>query len=106
MSTFFRVALLDLGIIIITFIFFSAIISGEKRHMIWEKYISSFAKFVIYIFIATLIINVLTAYIAYRLNYEQYLNIIAPTVQSFLIGFVAACVPRRGVGDHTPEEAK
>jgi hypothetical protein len=106
MSTFFRVALLDLGIIVITFIIFSAAIPGAKRHVIWEKYISSFAKFVIYIFIATLVINVLTAYIAYTLGYERYLNIIAPTVQSFLIGLVAACVPRRGVGDNTTEEVK
>lgn len=101
--TFLKVALVDIGIIIITFLLFSAIIPGDKRHVIWEKYISSFAKFVIYIFIATVIINVGTAYIVYSLQYERYLNIIAPSVQSILIGFVAACVPRRGIGDRREE---
>jgi hypothetical protein len=103
MNTFLKVALADLGIIIVTFLFFTAIISGEKRHKIWEKYISAFSKFVIYIFILTIGINILTAVIVYKLQYERYLNIIAPSVQSILIGFVAACVPRRGVGDKKEE---
>ncbi|EYE88495.1 membrane protein [Fervidicella metallireducens AeB] len=104
MWTFLKVALLDAGIVIVTFILFSAIIPGYKRHAIWEKYISSFAKFVIYIFIATVAINILTAVIVYALEYERYLNIIAPSVQSILIGFVASCVPRRGVGDKKEEK--
>jgi hypothetical protein len=103
MSTFLRVALIDIGVIIASFIIFSAAIPGYKRHIIWEKYISSFAKFVIYIFIATVLINILTFAIVYALRYERYLNIIAPTVQSVLIGFVASCVPRRGVGDKKEE---
>ena len=106
LSTLLKVGLADIGIIIVTFLIFSAIIPGYKRHRIWEKHISSFAKFVIYIFIASLAINVLTATIVYSLDYERYLNFIAPSVQSVLIGFVAACVPRRGVGDKKEETAK
>jgi magnesium-transporting ATPase (P-type) len=89
----------DIAIVIISFLIFSALIPGSKRHVIWEKYISSFAKFVIYVFIATAAINALTAYIVYALRYEKYLNIIAPFIQSILIGFIAACVPRRGINE-------
>lgn len=103
MNTFLKVALADIGIIIVTFAFFTAIIPGDKRHRIWEKYINAFSRFVIYIFILTIAINILTAVVVYRLRYERYLNIIAPSVQSILIGFIAACVPRRGVGDKKEE---
>lgn len=103
MNTFIKVAFADIGIIIVTFVFFTAIIPGNKRHSIWEKYISAFSKFVIYVFILTIAINILTAVVVYRLRYERYLNIIAPSVQSILIGFIAACVPRRGVGDNKEE---
>lgn len=103
MNTFLKVALADIGIIIVTFAFFTAIIPGDKRHRIWEKYISAFSKFVVYIFVLTIAINILTAVVVYRLQYERYLNIIAPSVQSILIGFIAACVPRRGVGDKKEE---
>lgn len=106
MYTFFKVALVDIGIIILTFGLFSAIIPGRARHTIWEKYISAFSKFVVYIFILTVVINILTAVIVYALQYERYLNIIAPSVQSILIGFVASCVPRRGVGDRKEERAR
>lgn len=106
MYTFFKVALVDIGIIILTFALFSAIIPGRARHTIWEKYISAFSKFVVYIFILTVVINILTAVIVYALQYERYLNIIAPSVQSILIGFVASCVPRRGVGDRKEERVR
>lgn len=97
MKIFFIGLAADIAVVIAAFLIFSAVIPGGKRHQIWEKYISSFAKFVIYIFIATAVINALTAYIVYALRYEKYLNIISPFVQSILIGFVASCVPRRGV---------
>lgn len=103
MYTYLKVLLADIVIVIVTFVIFSALIPGQKRHVLWEKYISSFAKFVIYIFIISLVINILTAVIVYSLQYERYMNIIAPSVQSILIGFVAACVPRRGVGDRKEE---
>lgn len=106
LSNLVKIGLADIGIIIVTFLLFSAIIPGRKRHTIWEKHISSFAKFVIYIFIASLAINVLTAVIVYALQYQRYMNFIVTGVQSILIGFVAACVPRRGVGDNKEETAK
>lgn len=106
MYTFMKVAIVDIIIIIISFGIFSAIIPGSKRHIIWEKYISAFSKFVIYIFVLTAAINIATAFIVYALRYERYLNIIAPSVQSILIGFVAACVPRRGVGDRKEEKVR
>jgi hypothetical protein len=103
MNTFLKVAAADIGIIVVSFAIFTVLIPGRARHTIWEKYISAFSKFVIYIFAATIAINIITALIVYALQYEQYLNIIAPSVQSVLIGFVAACVPRRGVGDKKEE---
>lgn len=103
MKTFLKVALADIGIIIVTFALFTAILPGSWRHKVWEKYISGFSKFVVYAFILTIAINIITAVIVYRLQYERYLNIIAPSVQSILIGFIAACVPRRGVGDKREE---
>jgi hypothetical protein len=106
MVTFLKTALADAGIIIITFLLFTAVIPGDIRHKIWEKYISSFAKFVVYIFIATVVINLVTALIVYKIRYERYMNIIAPSVQSVLIGFVASCVPRRGFEDKKREELR
>lgn len=97
LKVFFIVAVADVIIILISFMIFSALISGEKRHRIWEKYISSFSRFVIYIFAVTIFVNVVTAIIVYSLRYQRYLNIIAPSVQSIVIGFIASCVPRRGV---------
>lgn len=104
MYTFIKVALADIGIIIVTFVIFTALIPGDKRHRIWEKYISGFSKFVVYVFILSIAINIITAVIVYKFQYERYMNIIAPSVQSVLIGFIAACVPRRGVGDNKEEE--
>lgn len=106
MVRFFNLALLEIGIIVVSFFIFSALISGEKRHKIWEKYISSFARFVIYIFILTVVINVITAVIVYKLRTERYLNVISPSIQSVLIGFIVSCVPRRGVGDKKEEKGK
>ena len=106
MVTFIKTALADAGIIIITFLLFTIVISRDIRHKIWEKYISSFAKFVVYIFIATVVINIVTALIVYKIRYERYMNIIAPSVQSVLIGFVASCVPRRGFEDKKQEELR
>jgi hypothetical protein len=99
-----KYALIDIGIVGVTFGLFSLIIPREKRHRIWEKHISGFSKFVVFMFIISITINAATAYITYRLLYERYLNIIAPAVQSVIIGFVAACVPRRGVGDEPSKE--
>ncbi|WDC85455.1 hypothetical protein PL321_09100 [Caloramator sp. mosi_1] len=97
MQRLLLIALANIGIVIVTFFIFSFIFSGEWRHKIWEKYISSFAKFVVYIFIVSLIINIITAWAVYALQLDRYINVIVPMVQSIIIGFVAACVPRRGV---------
>lgn len=97
MQRLLLIALSNIGIVIVSFFIFSFIFSGEWRHRIWEKYISSFAKFVVYIFIVSLLINVLTAWAVYALSLERYINVIVPMIQSIIIGFVAACVPRRGV---------
>lgn len=105
MKVFWKVALADVIIIFISFILFSALIPGDKRHKIWEKYISSFSKFVIYIFAVTIAVNVITALIVYALRYQRYLNIIAPSVQSIVIGFIASCVPRRGV-EHGKDKSR
>jgi hypothetical protein len=105
MSTLLKYLLVDVAIIIVSFGLFTALIPGRARHNIWEKYISAFSKFIIYIFIATIAINVITVLIVYALRSEHYLNIIAPAVQSVLVGFVAACVPRRGVEDNNQERA-
>ncbi|CCJ32733.1 hypothetical protein [Caloramator australicus] len=101
-KTFFIMLAVDILIVLVTFFLFSKLIPGDKRHRIWEKYISSFSRFVIYLFLVTVIINVITALIVYSLRYQKYLNYIAPAVQSVLIGFIASCVPRRGVEEKKP----
>jgi len=102
--TFFIMLAVDVVIVLVTFFLFSRLISGEKRHRIWEKYISSFSRFVIYLFLVTVIINSITALIVYSLRYQKYLNYIAPAVQSILIGFIASCVPRRGVEENKSKQ--
>lgn len=88
------------GILILIFFFiFKAIISGPARHRIYEKIMSSFAKFVIYIFIASLAITGITTYILRRTRNMAYINIIAPAIVSVLVGFVASTVPAKGAED-------
>ena len=104
MPNFLKLILAEIAVVFISFAFFSFIIPGDKRHKIWEKYISSFAKFVIYIFIIALAVTGITALIVYALRLERYLNVIAALVQSFVIGFILSCVPRRGAGDKKKEK--
>lgn len=99
MPNFLKLILAEIAVVLISFALFSGIIPRVTRHRIWEKYVSSFAKFVVYIFIVSVAITAITAFIVYRLRLERYFNVIAALVQSVLIGFVASCVPRRGVGD-------
>ena len=86
-------------VILISFYLFKIIISGPIRHKLYEKFMSSFAKFIIYIFICTVLITGVTAFIFYRTRYLEYLNLIAPILVSILVGFVASTVPTRGTGD-------
>lgn len=99
MRTFLISAVLDIIVIFVSYYLFKSIISGPTRHRIYEKYLSSFAKFVIYIFIASALITGLSALILYKTRYIVYLNVIAPVLVSVLIGFVISLVPTRGAGD-------
>lgn len=99
MRTFLISAVFDIIVIFISYYLFRSIISGPTRHRIYEKYLSSFAKFVIYIFIASALITGLSALVLYRTRYIVYLNVIAPVLVSILIGFVISLVPTRGAGD-------
>lgn len=93
----------NLVVILISFIIFKKIISGPTRHKLYEKFMSSFAKFIIYIFITTVLIIGVTAFVFYRTRYIEYLNLIAPVFVSILVGFVASTVPTRGAGDKHEE---
>jgi hypothetical protein len=99
MRNFLLSAGANLVLILIAFFIFKNVISGPTRHRIYEKFMSSFAKFVIYTFIAAAVITGGVALALYRTNYIQYINIIAPALVSLLVGFIAATVPTRGAGD-------
>ncbi|MFD3155529.1 hypothetical protein ACFIJ5_01405 [Haloimpatiens sp. FM7330] len=99
MKNFFVSAFVNIILILISYGIFRKVISGPTRHKLYEKFLNSFAKFIIYIFIATTLITGLTALILYKTRYIVYLNIIAPALVSILVGFVMSTVPTRGSGD-------
>lgn len=99
MRTFLISAAIDLVIILASYYFFKTILSGPIRHKIYEKYLSSFAKFVIYLFVITTLITGISALILYKTRFVIYLNIIAPALVSILVGFVISLVPTKGIGD-------
>jgi len=99
MWKFWQIALLNLGAIAISYLIFRYTLSGEWRHRIWEKYVDSFAMFVIILFVVTAIVNIGTFYILFRMDLKHYVNIVAPVLSSVIIGFTIASVPQRGVGD-------
>lgn len=99
MRNFLIAAAIDIVVIMVSYFLFRSIISGPTRHKIYEKLLSSFARFVILIFLAALVITGVSAYILYRTRYVPYLNIIAPALVSILVGFVVSTVPTRGAGD-------
>ncbi|WP_127836986.1 hypothetical protein [Clostridium prolinivorans] len=99
MKNFLIAAAVDIIIIMASYFLFKNIISGSTRHKIYEKFLSSFAKFVIIIFLASLAITGIAAFIMYRTRYIQYINIIAPSLVSILVGFVVSTVPTKGTGD-------
>ncbi|QGU96577.1 hypothetical protein GOM49_17095 [Clostridium bovifaecis] len=100
MRTFLIAAVVDIILIFVSYYLFKSVISGPTRHRIYEKYLSSFAKFVIYIFIASALITGLSALVLYRTRYIVYLNVIAPALVSILVGFIISLVPTRGIGDN------
>lgn len=101
MWKFWQIGLLDLVIMAVSYLIFRFSLSGGWRHKVWEKYVDSFSMFVIILFVVTVVINVATFSILNYLQIKQYVNIIAPSAASILIGFVIASVPQRGVGDNT-----
>lgn len=104
MKNFLITATLDIVLILVSYFTFRAIISGPTRHRLYEKFMSSFAKFIIYIFIATVAITSITALVLYKTRYISYLNIIAPALVSILVGFIVSTVPTRGIGDNKKEK--
>ncbi|MCM8709493.1 hypothetical protein M2651_00450 [Clostridium sp. SYSU_GA19001] len=106
MKNFLIAAGVDVILILVSYFIFRGIISGPTRHRLYEKFLSSFAKFVILIFAASLAITGITALALYRTRYIQYLNIIAPALVSILVGFVVSTVPTRGYGDKEKEQNK
>jgi uncharacterized membrane protein len=106
MRNFLINAGVDTILILVSYFIFRSIISGPTRHRLYEKFLSSFAKFVILIFLASLAITVITALVLYRTRYVQYINIVAPALVSILVGFVVSTVPTRGIGDKEEEKQK
>jgi hypothetical protein len=104
MKNFFVSALVDIVLIFMSYFLFRKIISGPTRHRLYEKFFGSFAKFVIYVFIATIVITGLTAFVLYKTWFIAYINIVAPALVSILVGFVMSTVPTRGVGDNKSKE--
>jgi hypothetical protein len=99
LKNFLISALIDLILIFISYLLFKALISGSTRHRIYEKFFSSFAKFIILIFILSAGITGITSFILYKLNLIAYVNIIAPALVSLLVGFLMSTLPSKGVGD-------
>ena len=99
MKNFLVSAIVDVVIIFASYFLFRSIISGPTRHRLYEKFMSSFAKFVIIIFVASALVTSLTALVLYKTRYIVYINILAPALVSILVGFVMSTVPTRGAGD-------
>jgi len=106
MRNFLITAGADIVLILVSYFIFRSIISGPTRHRLYERFLSSFAKFVILIFLASLIITGATALILYKTRYIQYVNIAAPALVSILVGFIISTVPTRGIGDKDKHKEK
>ena len=99
MKNFLITAGLDIILILVSYFIFRSVISGPTRHRLYEKFLSSFAKFVIYIFITTVLVTGLSALVLYKTRYIAYINVVAPALVSILVGFIVSTVPTRGTGD-------
>lgn len=106
MKNFLISAAVNAVLILVSYFIFRNVISGPTRHKLYEKFLSSFAKFVIYIFIASAAITAITALILYRTRYIVYINIVAPAILSILVGFIVSLIPTRGEGDNKKPKAK
>ena len=106
MINFLISAIVDIIIIFASYFVFRSVISGPTRHRLYEKYMSSFAKFIIIIFVASVLVTSLTALVLYKTQYIIYINTVAPALVSILVGFVMSTVPTRGVGDKEKDAKK
>lgn len=106
MKNFLISAIVDILIIFASYFLFRSIISGPTRHRLYEKFMSSFAKFVIIIFVVSILVTSLTALVLYKTQYIVYINVIAPALVSILVGFVMSTVPTRGTGDKEKDAKK
>lgn len=102
MWKYWQIILLDLGVIAVSYLIFRFTLSGGWRHKVWEKYVDSFSMFIMILFVITVAINVGTYLILTALELKHYVNIIAPTAVSILVGFIIASVPQRGAEDKKP----
>ncbi|WP_443662231.1 hypothetical protein [Clostridium sp.] len=106
MINFLVSAIVDIVLIFSSYFLFVHVISGPTRHRLYEKFMSSFAKFVIIIFIISVLVTSLTALILYKTQYIVYINVAAPALVSIFIGFVMSTVPTRGTGDKETTDKK
>lgn len=106
MRNFLVSAIVDIVIIFSSYFLFKSVISGPTRHRLYEKFMSSFAKFVIIIFVASSVVTALTALVLYKTQYIVYINVVAPALVSILVGFVMSTVPTRGIGDKEKDARK
>ncbi len=106
MKNFLISAIVDIVIIFASYFLFRSVISGPTRHRLYEKFMSSFAKYVIIIFVASALVTSLTALVLYKTQYIVYINILAPALVSILVGFVMSTVPTRGSGDKEKDARK
>ncbi|MBW9153409.1 hypothetical protein [Clostridium estertheticum] len=106
MRNFLVSAVVDIVIIFASYFLFVHVISGPTRHRLYEKFMSSFAKFVIIIFVASVLVTSLTALVLYKTQYIVYINVAAPVLVSILVGFVMSTVPTRGTGDKETDAKK
>ncbi|ABK60885.1 MULTISPECIES: hypothetical protein [Clostridium] len=104
MRNFLISAVVDIILIFAFYYLFRAMIPKPTRNKLYEKYISSFAKFVIYLFVVTLIIIGVSTLILYRTRYVNYLNVISSALVSIFVGFVISLVPTTGAGDKKEEK--
>lgn len=99
MKNFLITAGLDIILILVSYFIFRSVISGPTRHRLYEKFLHSFAKFVIFIFIVTVAITGISALVLYKTRYISYINVLAPSLVSIFVGFIVSTVPTRGMGD-------
>ncbi|WP_027625394.1 hypothetical protein [Clostridium lundense] len=96
----------NIVLIFASYFVFKGIISGPTRHRLYENFFGSFAKFIIYLFIITVLITGLTAFALYKTRFIAYVNVVAPALVSILVGFVMSTVPTRGSGDKNNNKNK